>query len=405
MPQIPVNLNSAIETLKEEMPSEEARARASQALSTRRPRASWIPRLALVGGAIGVAMAIILWPRPTLGSPWSVAALQTANVPASHRIERSATGETLMEIWQEGGKMAMTAHDPKTRRVILLMRRNDKQHLSYFNFYPPRPKDRNPNATPAATKGRNDGRSRPYDAANFDLVKTLLDDKNVKVLDQRNVTTPEGERTYYKLRSTLAGHTLDVYAEPQTGRIRKIVSVPNGTIATIEYPATIDPAVFDVNVALASDAVTYDIDEETAQARRTLAAGLGSKGGVTLRLAAMDSSGSLWVLWTGATPEGNLSKPFKVTGVKLGKAYGLPALTTSWKKARVSLPAPGIGVRLGGMARPVLTKAPKTLDISIPTPSGYVLFRQIAYQRINLIYDLSEPMGWSKPDTGHAVRR
>lgn len=397
MPQIPVNLDSAIATLKEETPSSTARTNARRLLTDVRPTRLLFPRLALAAVVASAAVAIVLWPRPTLSAPWSVAAKQTANVWASHRVERNAQGVVVMEIWQEGDKLAMTAMDGKTGRPLIEMRRNDQAYFDYFNFHQENSKDRNPNAAPAAVRGTNKPHGRSYDVANFDLVKSLLSDKNVEVLEQRNITTPDGDRIFYKLHSKLAGNTLGVYAEPQTGRIRKIVSTPSGTVATIEYPKRIDPKIFDVNVPVPKGTITFDIDVEMEQARKTISRGLGSKAGVTLRLVAMDAQGSLWVLWTGAPPAGTLVRPFKVDGAKLGKPFGIPAFTTNWPHARVSLPAPSIGLRLGGMARPMLTKAPSTLNISIPTPKGYVDFSGVPYQRINMIYDLSEPLGLTKP--------
>lgn len=393
MPQIPVNLSSAIETLREEGPSSEASERTRRALLSRtRPKGLPI-RYAFALTTIAVLVAV-LWPRESLSVPWSYAADQTAKAPALHRVELNEDGKVYEETWRQGDKRATVLYD-RTGKVIFEDRSDGKRLFMYTDF-PGRPRTSNPNWVRSGSiitlSQREIEESRPFFE---DYVESLLTQKDVSVLEQRSVITESGPRILYRLKKARNPYILTVYADPESGRVRKIVST--GRVCNVDYPQAISQDVFRPAPRATKGVRVFDAAIEQAEAEKILKRGLGQKGDIELRLVALDASGVLWVLWTGPAPDGQASRPFKAPGKRLGRAFGPRAFTQSFALEPRSGVAPSIGKRLGGMGRELKDKAASTIDLQVPDTHGYVEFKSVPIMRIGSLDHLADVLGTRSP--------
>ncbi|HWA81984.1 MAG TPA: hypothetical protein VG820_01020 [Fimbriimonadaceae bacterium] len=385
----PVNFDSALETLKEERPSTETRRKARESLDARHPRPFLVPRLAL--GALAIAAIIVFYPRQKAAAAWGWAVKSSSDVPIVHRVERDRSGTIICEIWQDGKKRAEVMRD-KHGKLVCEMRNDEHRLFDYFDFQSTRSK--NPNAvTPGIV---TDVSQRFLDISRYgaDLISDLLDRKDVVILSQKEGQDASGPVTVYQLTMKEPhAETLTVDVETATGRIKRVVSRPSGTIAIVEYPKSIDPSVFEPRPQVAKGVRVYDLQEEESRAKERLATSLGDKGGVKLRLVLLDARGTLWVLWTGAPPDGRLSKPFLASGLRLGQPFGPAAFTSGFKKDPFSQECPAIGQRLEGMGREALTRVGDRIDVEVPGPNGKVAFRNVSVLRIREIHDLGRLLG------------
>lgn len=391
MPQIPVNLESATQSLREETPSPHAAAKIRRALDARPTRT---PRYAFALATVlaGTIAATALWPHEVRAS-WLQSIEITKNATTVHRVEMDGD-RTMYELWQQGAKRAFYVRD-RQGRLITEQRSDGKRMFNYFNFYRGEQK-KLPNAFEA---GRLIDVNPKWDAyARGDtLIDQLLKQQWLKEVSHFEVDTADGKRIRYDLkmkdrRDPSGDQHLTVDVEPETGRIRKAVN--GNTVSTISYPESIPASVFQPRPHLAQGVVTVDANQVKRDAAKRIARGLGTKNGVTLRLVAMDCGGALWAVWSGYLPDGKLSRPFELIGVPCGPAYGLKALTASYKQDKLARVSPVVGLKLGGMSRGPKVKIGDTVDIKVPAPKGYAEFRHVPVMRIYDIRDVEQEIGF-----------
>src|SRR5207253_992754 len=114
MRRTPGNLDSALQTLREESPTPSAVEHAKAALRKPKRVVTLAPKLA---GAAGVLAALaIFWPRE-VNATWQETIKRSANAPAVHRIEHGKTGTPVYEVWRDGSKRAMYIRDAKGNLV------------------------------------------------------------------------------------------------------------------------------------------------------------------------------------------------------------------------------------------------------------------------------------------------
>ncbi|HVT13810.1 MAG TPA: hypothetical protein VHE55_16225 [Fimbriimonadaceae bacterium] len=385
----PVNLDSALETLREERPREEAVRKTREFLTAPPRRSVLVPRLTL--GALAAIAIVVFYPRATASLAWSQAVKSSSEVYVMHRVEHNRAGVVTFEVWQDGHKKAMVLRD-KEGRVACEMRNDEHRLFDYFNFPDGRPK--NPNAVSPGILSDVSEAFLNISRSGEDLIGDLLSRKDIVVLSQKEGRDAEGPVTVYQL-TTKEPHseTLTVDVQTSTGRIKRVVSRPSGAIATVEYPKSIDPSVFEPRPHAVHGIRIYDLQQEEAQAKQTLSAPLGNSGGVKLRLVLLDSKGTLWALWTGAPPDGRLSKPFRAPGLRLGQPFGPAAFTAGYAKDPYSEECPSIGQRLEGMGREALSKVGDQIDVEVPGPKGAVMFRHVPVIRIRELHDMGRILG------------
>jgi hypothetical protein len=391
-----VNLESAIETLREASPSADAAVRIRRRLEGPGSRL----RLAPVFGVAGIAVIALaaLWPREVSAS-WLETLERTKSAPAVHRVERHGD-DVFYELWQDGDKRATYFQD--LHQVLRGENRTDgKRRFSYIGYYYVDPKAAN--AFRAATLSDVSPNGPKYDPPET-LIDELLSHGELAMTKQERVRTAEGERIRYHVerRKAISGHfdsTIIVDAEPDTGRIRRVSSA--GTVSELTYPASIPASIFEPRAQKATGVVTMDVDAERRQAKAALKSTRFSKGGVTLRLALIDSHGCFWALWTGPLPNGKLSRPIQIPGIECGPAFGLKSLTQSWKQDKLARLSPVVGMKIGGMARVPTAKIGNSVDLKIPAANGYVSFKGVPVMRVHDIRDVQELLGIGpKPQYG-----
>lgn len=405
----PADLESMIEALRQELPSPEQVYRAHRRMKPRRTsRSSLSVRLALAGLAAG-AITYVVWPRESTGSAWARTLESMNDASIVHTVSYASNGAVASESWISGHKRAIVMYSPKDHSVWSEQRTDGLRDYIFFEAGLYQGLDgkstaRLPNARAYGTVRTNPSDFIQLRAEEFEFLDQVLQGKGTVVKSKHDIDTPEGKRTLYDIemsyvvsvngkKQVLKSNELAAYVEPNTHRIRRI-QYGNGGYEVIDYPNAVPENTFQPAPQAFKNVEFHDLDADQAAVKTDVAHGVRSRSGVTLRLVALDATGNLWVLWTGAPlPDGRLSRPFRVNGVRAGAAFGPRAFTTKFKMDKVSGPAPSLGTRLGGMSRPLLDKVRKTVGIEVPAYGRYIRFDDVPIRRIANIGSFAQILG------------
>lgn len=376
----PVDLDSALSELRSERPSGALRPRLLRSFqrSPRRPRTPWI-----VTSIALVAATAFLWPHRENGIAWARSQAQTAAATRCHQISTDAKGHVTSEQWRDGTRMAeyILNQDGKP----WMETRTDGKRRFWYLRMPNEPRRANGEAHGTVSSVR-----KPVEYPGSNPVDRLLHSKYVKVTSQEKIETSEGDQVKYSIQTleTRFEHRDDtVFSDLQTGLIRRIV-FGNGLETRFEYPSSIPSEVFKPEPQIAKGVKLYDVDKIWPAVQRQMKGGMGSDKGVTLRLVAIDGDGALWVLWTGHLPDGRLSHPIRIPGLRAGQPFAPRRLTSSFKGSKQVSTLVISGQRLGGMSVvPEVPVGERLEKLVIPTPSGEAVFRNVSVLRISSIAD------------------
>ncbi|MBS1700813.1 MAG: hypothetical protein JST12_04065 [Armatimonadetes bacterium] len=391
-----VDLDSAVETLRRDGSDDAMRLAARERLN--HPTRNALPRYGAVGLVAGVVL-VVAYPRLTAGSAWAQAVESSTGARIIHVVDRDPKGRIFMDEWQQGSKVARTLYG--TDGKLFSEWRTDGHAL--YNFFDFR-SDHNGNPN-----SRVYGHISHYDDPNMmpktslgSRLEDLLALRNGKVMSQKPATTKLGEGTLYEVKETYPGSITSTYfvtVDKKSGLVVEMSGGVGKTVASYDYPDTVDESIFEPRPQTKTDLEVYDIQLQSKQIQETMARGLGKSKGVTLRLAALDSGGNLWVLWTGSPVSGRIERGFSIAGAKVGWPYGLSKFTT---KADASSREMVDGQQLFGMARSVDTKIGDRVDLRVPAKSGYAEFHDVPVMRIGQPYSYRP---WAKKPEKAAVIR
>lgn len=380
----PVNVPRALETLRHETPPAEATEALLQAL--RQPARRSIARpLAFGLVATAVALAIVFPPRTKAGSAWALTLANTLNVPATHSISRNAKGQIDGEYWKSGEKSATVLY--KNGKVMIEMRGDGKRRFNLVDWLgwggPPAA-----NARVYGTVMKDYKLPDRWDVS-YASLDALLSRPGIKVLSHQEAK--DGQPESYQLSiKILREYKVVAEIDPAVRRVAAVVDPKSGARTTIEYPESIPDSIFEPRAQARPGVETYDQVEISKRLTRILKKGLAKRGPVTLRSVVLDADGALWAFWTGALPDGRLSKPFTLPGVPCGAPFGGKIYTSDWKNSPKmnGVPVATNGPRLGGMARIPKVKIGPTIDLNVPYPGGIAHFKSIPITRIGLIQNV-----------------
>lgn len=356
-------------------------------------RRSALPRLVALTAAGGL-LAVVLWPR-TEGAAWAQVAAKLGNDAPTHIVGRNREGAVQFEQWRDDLRFASMIKG-STGKVMYESRTDGERRFTYVRM--PATKPLSPNRLEAATlkaETHSDAAFARRFMGEFFTLAAQLKQPGVKAKGPRRVTTPNGERDRYELTIDKKwdswGTVIDV--EPGSGRVTRILDPKSGYTHEIGYSTAIPKGVFAPRASYSQPDTTYVVPDQEKVVESRLRSGLGQKEGIVLRLALLDRNGSLWLFWTGAAPDGRMSRPFRVPGVRLGPAYGPSAFTTTRKGLPPAHPSPVTGTWLDGMSRATLDRIGSEISVEVPGKAGYVRFDHVPVLRVADMYDFGKELG------------
>jgi len=288
-------------------------------------------------------------------------------------------------MWTDGKRMVDYSLDKKGK--VDIEYRNDGKRMFFYSTM-----DGGKNAPNAERAGairtlprrmerfRNMG-SNPIDQ----YLKTTKSD----VISQKEEQTPEGSQTVYRIRRNAYGNLAStVFAETDTGRIRRIVE-QSGAQTLIDYPDDIPEETLAVDKPFTKGIKVYDSDERRALIAKIMKTGLGDNNGISLKLAAIDKYGTIWLYWTGWLPDGAMTRSVRLPGVPFDGPYGSKQYTTSFKPKNKNQYLKLGGKRLAAMAvNPKVVVGDHLKVVVIPATHGTATFRNVPLIRICTLTDL-----------------
>ncbi len=424
------NLDEAIQEMRSESVPDGARERglAAMRMHNRKPATPVLLKVAGIGGVAAV-VAIAMFPtRSGTGAAWAQTAQKFARAPRLHElmemVGQDGVWHTVKEDWYDGSKYAEKLY---LRDREMFDWRFDGVR-SYHHMAT------SPYSTVRTIKGPNAAlyyadRREPF-LSNSTSLKEFIQDQKGIVQSQSDVTLAEGKKgTRYILKLTPKsgyreqGLTIQADADLETSQVVVWSTFNKGVLAsrtTVEYPNALDGNLFE---APREPGVTlYDIDQDEELVRKRLVMGFGDvqvgNQVAKVRGVYLDGGKNLIVLWTGASPNGDLKQPIRVKGVKTrhGDSYGISGFTTSRVLAsQVRGRSPVLNEFMGGMAKALTGPIPDTFTIDIPVYRedrsqpikdkvgktlgyrskflGYSTLKNVRPLKISGLYDHSEILG------------
>lgn len=363
-----LELETALDELRSELPPPAVRDRSFDALAAHRPNALRLPVLAVASAL--VLGGLLLAPQRGTGLAWAAVLRATRDSSHLHIVTLDSKGKGIGEYWKSGEMWASYGKDQRGR--IEWETRTDDDHFYMFlrrdNLTAPNATQYATlyNVTPQMIDGRK-GLPGP-----FQSIQDLLTRGKASLLRQLR-TTVQGQDVERFLVSRY-GEEQSIDADSKSGRILALRN-KDGSVLHFEYPSAIEKSVFDYRSRLSKD--VYLLDLRGKENPRTLPPYLpkpiASKKGIQLREVSLTMEGDLFVLWTGNTPRQNAAKRPEVKGTRVGKTLwlgpyknGVPGRKPSGLICyRAQLPQ----------------KVGKTLTFRIPTRKGYAAFVDIPIKR------------------------
>lgn len=402
----PAKLDQMTEALRQTKAPSGAAERTLASVS--RPRRCQLStRLCAVAAAF-VGLGYVFWPHEHSGIAMAQIVKNTMAAKRWHRVLRAADdGRKVEEAWQDGPRMRLERHDPKGK-LIWEWRYDGVRKLEYVPVGLERERGVIlPDATYVVKVWRPTAGipSSAVPSTNYDY---LFNEGSRRGPGEpqyvRGVERYTFVRDHWGIRSDgwsvaeAKNDHVTLGVDPTTHRIRSVKSEVLGTTETVDYPASIPSAVFDISRQEVKGAPIHDLDAERKMISNTMHRGLGTKDGITVRLVALDFQGALWALWTGSSVSGKdpfHPTPWRPLGVKSHGAYTMRHLTDGWSEDKgFSQDVPAVGKHLSGSAVYPREKLGKTTDLEIRADDGhYVRFSHIPIFRMTLFDDYSHEFG------------
>ena len=373
------DIESAIEGLKLEGSTPEMRTQARAKMSGR--PAKILPKLAL-GGLPAVVAVALLWPHGPSGMAWGQALKNGVDAPRAHSVSRYRDGKISSEQWTEGNKQAWVLYGPDNE-VFMEWRGDGERTLNYMHVQPLLRGPKNPNRRSFGEINRRKPGGESLHIEIGGSLEQLLRKCKYSVLKQTATKLNGEDVTEFHVQVTKPyPQDLIVVVKEKTGLICELRQGVDKFVQKIDYPDSIPPKTFDPYQPSMKNVEVYDRLDQIALIKKRVNAGLGTDKGVTLRLAVLDYTGAIWLVWTGLPVDGQMLHPFTVDGLKLGKPFG-PRKLTSSADGKNDIPEfTKDNQRLYGMSREALTKVGSTIDVTIPTPKGAAHFKNVPVLRI-----------------------
>jgi len=371
-------ISEAAKRMQAEVPSPEARVRALAAL--RRPGGKTVRPLVLkTAGAVAVLLVagVAMFPSPSgSGAAWAQAASNFAAAPRVHEvmeiIAKDGKAKMSSERWWDSGKYALTIFSREGQ--VYASRFDGMRQYNCLTF------QRFATVQAVHTSPSKIGDMGPF-WSQATTLDGLIKNQKASIKSKTTVKLADGrEGVRYLVRfgpgstNLFRQRDMQVDIDPETSRIVGWENISaDGPIVRgrVDYPDAID--VVNFKPPQDSKLPLHDLDRERATLASTLRQGVGEvrfgAQKAMVRAVLLDPRNYLTVVWTGASPNGDLKEPFLLpgAGVTLGRAYGVAPFTTS----RVLSPEPYakstiLGVPMGGMSREVKGVLSDTISLKVP---------------------------------------
>jgi hypothetical protein len=372
-----VNLDSAIESLKSQGSSPEARSRALNRLLHPR-RAS---RLTMVLASTGAAaLALFFLPRQSSGCNISCVAANSSTAPIIHERVYKNSGQLVLERWfnYRSGRASNSVEAFDGREI----RSNGVEQCEYYTL----PQHLAPNQSPY-------DRCFPSNKLDAPLSDLALYGQNPLFIVQGVEHKQDDGVKLVIYHGSLQRERVDIYAEEATHRVRLIQRADLRVV--YDYPSAAPQGLFDSRKGVPF----FDLNAMRAEVRSTMSHDLGSAGGAHLKLCALDADGYLWSIWTlprdrsidrhslltypplRLEPPGRrLNLRHKIAPLTVAHAWLGSGWPLTWKD-------PDPSTRPVALARYPLSKVGQFVDVDLPTGIGYAHFHRIPVLRVSSLSD------------------
>lgn len=401
MSPTPVDIDRAVNSLKDQVPSQDVTERARRFVhaqaavnaagpAKRMPRAKWL--------ALAAAVAItgaFLWPRSVSGVSWAQTVQTTLAAPNMIETSYFPNGRISLRTWRSGARRANLLYQ-RNGAVLWESRSNGKRTASYFDLLASDdPNSLPPNAHRFAAVWNDTSQWLSKFELPVQSIDALLHEPGLAVLSHKTASETGGTDEYRVRISHPYNAELTVNVDASSHRIQSITNTKDKGKELFTYPDSVPDSVFEPRIQEVKNIETYDYAEQNVEVRRRISQGLGKSGPITLRLVVLDCDGELWAFWTGALPDRRLSNPMRLPGVPTKDSQTFREFTSDHAKAAGAHPAPSIHQWLGGMAVTPMRKLGDTVDIDIPYKGGTAHFRQIPILRTSMLRFIQEELGAS----------
>ena len=375
----PVDIDHAVEALKSDGSTAEMRLKARQNLS--RPNRKALPKLELVGLA-ATAVIFLAWPRATAGRTWAQVVQASAQAKITHSITRDAKGHQITDTWRTGKKIAMVFYGADGQVTDEMRSNGDKIFSSHSSYRRQKGTIQNPNSWLIGTISVDDFEKAKSSANNEGRLDRFLSHNGFEIVKQEPFTTSKGAATRYELTEKRVPQWHGaVVVDEGSGLIVETSDRDGKCRSTFDYPQSVDASIFEPRPQIMKNCTVYEYGKMEDEVRRVINKGLGKAKGITLRLVALDSHGTLFTIWTGASATGRTDRPFIVPNTKFGKTWPLPK-GSSWKGGD-TYETTSDGSHAYGLMQVALTKIGDRIDISVPIKGGrYAKFKSVPVLKI-----------------------
>lgn len=363
-------LTQAIEAARSEVPTADAERRLRLAMQPSRRTRTWLPRFVVVGALAAAAFVVPSLSREK-SAAWAQVMAATGGVTRYHEVlyfRVKGERQKSVERWVDGKRLRVEFR----REIQTTWLTNGK--LTWHVY--------------GSQSYDTVQRSRPMPS--ISLLSGFTDSKSISVKDllASSRIIPKGEPVQVegpdgpRLRYTLANRDLKALGGPGEFIVEvklndprvvhwESLFAPRGVVfeGDLDYPEEIASSTFEYQPR--PGARLYDLDAGKAAVRNSLKGSLGRRtlNGHTVDLcgAFQDVYGSLWVLWKGTPPNGDMRPPVLVDGRPKVPGHGTGMLT-SWQvlMRNDSRREPWIPYPLAGMSVRVGTATLRKVGLKVP---------------------------------------
>ncbi len=375
----PVDIDHALQVLKADGSTAEMRLTARQNLN--RPSRSTLPKLSLVG-LVATTAIFLMWPRATAGRTWAQVVQASTLAKITHSITRDAKGRLTEDTWRTGKKIAIVFYGVDGQVTDEIRSNGDRIFSSHSSFGHRMGAIQNPNAWLIGMVSADDFEAVKTSANNEGRLDRFLVHNGFEIVRQEPFTTSKGLATRYELREKRSPkwHGL-VVVDEKSGLIVETSDMGGKYNSTFEYPQSVNSSIFEPRPQVVKNCTVYEYGKLQDEVRRAINKGFGKAKGITLRLVALDSQGTVFAIWTGGTATGRTDRPFIVPNIKFGKTWPLPK-GSSWKGGD-TYETTSDGNHAYGQTQSALTKIGDRIDISVPIKGGqYAKFKSVPVFKI-----------------------
>ena len=375
----PVDIDHAVELLKADGSTAEMKLRARKRLD--HPTRNALPKLGVVG-IVALVVVFAAWPKATAGRSWAQAVQASSQAKITHSVTIDPEGHKIFEDWRDGQKIVVLSLKSDGQVTGEVRSNGDRLFGFHSNFFRSKGWGRNPNSWQFGMIINDDFAKTKALSNNEGRLDRYISHSGFEIVGQKATKTFRGPSTSYELKMKRGpAEQMLVVVDEKSGLIVETSEANGKYRSTFDYPQSVDPSIFEPRPQTVKNCQVCDNQTITDEVQKTIANGLGKSKGITLRLVALDSSGTLLSIWTGSSATSRTDRPMIVPNMRLGKTWPIPK-GSSWQGGD-TYETTSDGSHVYGLCQEALTKIGERIDISVPIKGGkYAKFKSVRVLRI-----------------------